>query len=274
MEKLSLANLNPAAIPQPGRIPLLAVVYALGLALFLAIEPTRLWLLIIVAGLVALGTDGIVRTHPKSIFRDAIDTVPHLVVPAIAALAFGFFLEDTVEGYWSLLAVLVAGVIMAGVIYAEYLSVDSEGRSQAAARFALNVVTYLSVFALYAVFYSFEMELLPAAICVGLVSAALGAEILHAPETVRVSVAQTSLRALGFAVAIGLIVAEARWALYFTPLDGFLAAVFLLLVFYVATGLMQHYLMDHLSRSVIVEFALVASLGVAMVVLGHSVAAA
>jgi len=32
--------------------------------------------------------------------------------------------------------------------------------------------------------------------------------------------------------------------------------------------------MDHLSRSVIVEFALVASLGVAMVVLGHSVAAA
>jgi len=274
LEKLSLANLNPAAIPQPGRIPLLAAVYALGLALFLAIEPTKSWLLVFVTVLVALGTDGIVRTHPKSIFRDAIDTAPHLVVPAIAALAFGFFLEDTVEGYWSLLAALVAGVIMAGVIYAEYLSVDSEGESPAVARFGLNVVTYLSAFALYAVFYSFEVELLPVAVCVGLVSAILGAEILHAPVTVRGPVAQTSLRALGFAVAIGLIVAEARWALYFTPLDGFPAAVFLLLVFYVATGLMQHYLVGHLSGSVIVEFAMVASLGVAMVILGHSFTAA
>jgi hypothetical protein len=167
LEKLSLANLNPAAIPQPGRIPLLAAVYALGLALFLAIEPTKSWLLVFVTVLVALGTDGIVRAHHKSIFRDAIDTVPHLVVPAIAALAFGFFLEDTVEGYWSLLAALVAGVIMAGVIYAEYLSVDSEGGSPAVARFGLNVVTYLSAFALYAVFYSFEVDLLPAAACDG-----------------------------------------------------------------------------------------------------------
>jgi hypothetical protein len=274
LEKLSLASLNPAAMPQPGRIPLLAAVYALGLVLFLAVEPTKSWLLLLVTVFVALGTDGVVRTHPRSVFRDAIDTAPHIVVPAVAALAFGFFLEDTVEGYWLLLAALVAGVIMAGVIYAEYLSVDSEGGSQAAARFGLNVVTYLSAFALYAVFYSFEVDLLPAAVCVGLVSAALGAEILRGPETMRFPVAQASLRALGFAVATGLVVAEARWALYFTPLDGFLAAVFLLLVFYVVTGLMQHYLMEHLSRSVIVEFAMVASLGVIMVILGHSFSAA
>ncbi len=274
MEKLSLASLNPAAMPQPGRIPLLAAVYALGLALFLAIEPTKSWLLLLVTVFVALGTDGIVRTHPRSVFRDAIDTAPHLVVPAVAALAFGFFLEDTVEGYWSLLAALVAGVVMAGVIYAEYLSAGGEGELQAAGRFGLNVVTYLSAFALYAVFYGFEVDLLPAAVCVGLVSAVLGAEILHAPETMQVGIAQASLRALGFAVATGLIVAEARWALYFTPLDGFLAAVFLLLVFYVVTGLMQHYLMGHLSRSVIVEFAMVASLGVVMVILGHSFSAA
>jgi hypothetical protein len=259
-----------AAIPQPGRIPLLAAVYALGLALFLVIEPTRLWLLVLVAGLVALGTDGIVRAHPRSVFRDAIDTAPHLVVPTLVALASGLFLEDTVVSYWSLLAALVAGVIMAGVIYAEYLSVDTSRESYGGARFALNVFTYLSAFALFAAFYSFETDLLPAALCVGLVSAVLGSEVLRDSQTMHFAAARAGLRALGFAVAIGLIVAETRWALYFTPLDGFLAAVFLLLIFYVASGLVQHYLLGSLSGSVVAEFATVAAVGLTMIILGHS----
>jgi Protein of unknown function (DUF5656) len=268
------SSVSIAAIPQPGRIPLLAAMYALGLVLFLAIEPTRLWLLVLVAGMVALGTDGIVRTHPKSVFRDAIDTAPHLIVPTIVGLAAGLFLEDTVVGYWTLLASLVAGVIMAGVVYAEYLSVDAAGSSYGGARFALNVFTYLGAFALFAAFYSFETALLPAALCVGLVSAVLGSEIMRDPHVMHLPVAQASLRVLGFVVVIGLIVAEARWALYFTPLDGFLAAVFLLLTFYVASGLVQHYLLGHLTTSVITEFATVAALGVTMIILGHAFAEA
>jgi hypothetical protein len=270
LQQPSSTTIGLATIPQTGHIPLLAGMYALGLALFLAVEPTKPWLLIPLAGLVALGTDGIVRSHPKSISRDALDTAPYLLVPTILVLASGFFLEDTVVGYWSLVAAIVAGAMMAAALYGEYVSVDIESAMYPLARFILNVVAYLAAFALYAVVYSFEVDLLPAALCAGLVSLVLGAEILRETELMPPPAGQASLRALGFAAAIGLVVAEARWALYFIPLDGFLAAVFLLLVFYVASGIIQHYLTARLSWAVVLEFAIVASLGLVMVILGSS----
>lgn len=268
LEKLSPVNLNLSAVPQTGKIPLMAAVYTLGLALFLAVEPTKPWLLIVVTGLVALGADGIVRSHPNSLFREPIDTAPYLLVPTLVALAGGFFLEDTIGGYWSILAAVVTGVVMGAVLYAEYVAVDTESASYVGARFTLNLFAYLAAFALYAVFYSFELDLVPAALCVGLVSAVLGAEILREPGLMPFPIVKASMRALAFSFAIGLVVAEARWALYFTPLDGFLAAVFLLLVFYVASGLIQHHLTANLSWPVVLEFALVALAGLAMVVLG------
>src|SRR3970040_1670174 len=72
------ANLPVAATPfGTTRVPLLVVVYAIGLALFLAIEPTRPWILLMVTGLVALGTDGILRVHPAAIEQeDAAWTAP------------------------------------------------------------------------------------------------------------------------------------------------------------------------------------------------------
>jgi hypothetical protein len=261
-------NLNLTTMPQTSKIPLLAGVYTLGLALFLAVEPTKPWLLIILSGLVALGTDGVVRSHPQSLFREPIDTAPYLLVPTLVALAGGFFLEDTVVGYWSLLAAVIAGILMGAVLYAEYVAVDTEGQSYIGARFTLNLFAYLAAFALYAVFYSFELDLIPASFCVGLVSAVLGAEILRDPSLMPFPIVKASMRALAFSFAIGLVVAEARWALYFTPLDGFLAAVFLLLVFYVASGLIQHHLTANLSWPVALEFALVALAGLAMVILG------
>ena len=69
--------------------------------------------------------------------------------------------------------------------------------------------------------------------------------------------------------AIGLVVAEARWALYFLPLENYLAGVFLLLVFYVASGLVQHHLNDDLERPVVGEFALITAIGIAIVAMGR-----
>ncbi|MGD0766183.1 MAG: hypothetical protein ABR978_07750 [Dehalococcoidia bacterium] len=274
MEKVSLSRIGPVSLPQNGRIPIVAGIYALGLGLYLVIEPTQGWLLPFVAVLVALGTDGIVRSHPNSVFREALDTAPYLLVPTILTLASGFFLEDTVVSYWTLLAALVAGGLMAAVLYAEYLSVDTDAGLYPAARFVLNVATYLSAFGLYAAMYDFGLGLVRSAFCVGLIGFVLSAEILRETETMPPPVARESLRSLGFAAAIGLIVAEARWALYFVPLDGFLAAVVLLLFFYVASGIVQHYVTGHLSWPVSVEFALVASLGLLMVVLGSTLAGA
>lgn len=269
MEGASSTILGRISLPQAGRIPLVAGIYALGVALFLTLEPTRTLWLVVTTLVVALGTDGVVRSYSHGALRAPLDTAPHLVVPVMLSFAVGFFLEETVSGYWQILAALVAGALMAGILFGECLSIDVESPLYGSGRFILNIATYLGAFALYAVMYSYDVSLVWAAIGSGLLSAALAAEVLRETELMPPPVGQRSLRSLGFAAAIGLIIAEVRWSLYFLPLEGFLAAVFLLLFFYVASGVAQHYLTGHLSRSVMTEYALVASTGLLMVILGR-----
>ena len=253
--------------PRSGLIPVLAVLFGVGLAFYLAVEPTLAWVLLVLMGLAALGTDGVVRSHPDADFEDVSDTAPYLFVPTLLALSAGLFLEDTVVGYWTLVATVVAAVVMGATVYGEYISVNAEAPAYPFARFILNVATYLTAFGIYAAVYSFDVALIPAAFAVGAASILLAAEVLREgePELTRMVV---------LAGAIGLVVAEARWALYFLPLEGFLAAVFLLLVFYLSTGLVHHHLTGNLSRSVAAEFMLVALAGLAIVVVGRIVSGA
>jgi len=269
VESASFARLSRIGLPQGGRIPLVAAAYALGVALFLTLEPTKPWLLMVSALVVALGSDGIVRSYSSGAFRAPLDTAPYLLVPVIFSLAAGFFLEETVGGYWQIAAALVSGGMIGGVLYGECMSVNVESPLYGAGRFILNIATYLGAFALFAVMYSYDVDLAPAALCCGLLSTVLAAEILRETELMPPPIGQRSLRSLGFAAAIGVIVAEARWSLHFVPLEGFLAAVFLLLFFYVASGVAQHHLTGHLSRQVLSEYAVVASVGLLMVILGR-----
>ena len=158
--------------------------------------------------------------------------------------------------------VLAAALLMGLVLYAETASLDGQGQFYPAGRFVLNVGTFLTAFAFYVVVYEFEVSLLPAALTVGLISMLLAVEVLREAEA-------DPVRALVFAGAIGLVVAEARWALYFLPLESYLAGVFLLLCFYVSSGLIQHHLDDDLRAPVALEFSVITLLGVIIVALGR-----
>ena len=226
-----------SGIPRSISIPLLAVVYGSGLALFLAIEPTQPWILLAVVALVGLGTDGILRSHPGGQLRGVADTSPFLFVPVLLALASGLFLEEieAVHGYRIIPAAAGASVVLAAALYGEYVSVIHHGPSYALGRLLLNVLTYLAAFIFYAVIYAYNVSLLPSAFAIGLFSMLLAVEIFREAEA-------DAYRALIFAAVIGIVVAEIRWALYFISLEDFLAAILLLLVFYQATGLIQHHL--------------------------------
>ena len=245
------------------RVPLLVLVYAVGLVLFLAVEPTKPWILMIVTGLVALGTDGILRTHPRAVLEEDIAwTAPLLFLPTLMCLGAGLFLEDALSGYWLLPGVAIAAVLMALVLYAEYITIEAYGPRFAGARFLLNLGTFLTAFAFFSVVYSFDVNLVPAALAVGLISLLLSVEVLRESEA-------DPVRALVYAGAIGVIVAQARWALYFLPLESYLAGVFLLLVFYLASGLVQHHLNDDLRPPVVSEFAAITVLGIVIVTIGR-----
>jgi len=245
------------------KVPLLAIVYGFGLLLFLAIEPTQPWMLLVLTALVAIGTDGIMREHPLgSEEDDTAWTAPLLFLPTLLALGAGLFLEDVLTGYAAVPGVIVATVLMGAVVSSEYASIEPEGTGYAAARLVLNVATYLTAFTFYAVVYSFDVSLVPASLAAGLISILLSVEVLREAEA-------DPVRALVFSGVVGMVVAEARWALYFLPLESYLAGVFLLLVFYMASGLVQHHLNDDLRPPVVAEFSAIAVLGVLIVTLGR-----
>jgi hypothetical protein len=242
---------------------LLVAVYAVGLLLYLTIEPTQSWILLVVTGVVAVGSDGVLRQHPlASREEDAAWTAPLLFLPTLLTLASGLFLEDAVQGYLAVPAVAVVSGLMAMVLFAEQASIDLNAPNYPTARFTLNIGTYLTAFGFYSVVYAFDVSLVPAALTVGLVSMLLAVEVLREAEA-------DPFRALVYAGVVGIMVAEARWVLYFLPVESYLAGVFLLLVFYLTSGVVQHHLNDDLRPPVVMEFIGIALLGVLIVTMGR-----
>lgn len=256
--------LDWSGLPRTLHIPLLAAVYGAGLALFLLVEPTKPWILLAVVALAGLGTDGILRSHPRAQLTGPADTAPFLFVPVLLALAAGLFLEEVeaVSGYATIPAVAAASAVFAAALYAEYVSVMSHGASYAAGRLLLNIITYVAAFIFYAVVYAYDVALLPSAFAIGLFSMLLAVEVFRESEA-------DAYRALIFSAVIGLVVAEVHWALYFIALEDFLAGVLLLMVFYQATGLIQHHLTGHLDRRIAMEFSAVTAVGVVVVIAGR-----
>jgi hypothetical protein len=167
----------------------------------------------------------------------------------------------------------------AAMLNGQYLSVDARWPVYPTARLVVSIGAYIAAFALYSVVYEFNIGLLGGAFAVGLASLLLSVEILREATPLGTTsvgpMSQTKTGAVRAAAiypcAIGLVLAQLTWSLHFLPLEGFLAAAFLLLAFYVATGIAQNYLLRQLDLATAGEFAVVAAVGLSIVVIAHNV---
>lgn len=184
----------------------------------------------------------------------------YVVLPALAVLGAGFFIDHAIDGYARMGAALVPAVAAGFIAWAEYQTVDLESRRYGTMRLALAVATYLAAFALYTVIFTNHLGLLVGTVCTGLVSMALALELLRETRPLGPSALLVSL-------AIGVSLAELRLALYFFPLDGLLAGALLIIGFYLATGIIHHLLDHDLEWATTAEYLLVALVGTAAVVI-------
>ncbi|MCH7616388.1 MAG: hypothetical protein IIB18_00775 [Chloroflexi bacterium] len=244
------------------RVHILAVVLALGMVAYLAIEPTQNWLLLLLAGLAAIATDSVVRNHPRADFHGVDATALYLFVPVLFTLGLGLFLEDVVGGYETVAIGLLSVIPFWAILRAEYESVDRLAPSYQSTRLVLNIATYVTAFLFYATIYDFDLSLVTASFAAGVVSVLLAIEILREKGL-------DTTRTILYAVAIGGIIAEAAWATHFLPLEESSAAVLLLLTFYLTTGLMHNYLGSKLNPRTAAEFAGVGALGVVIIAISH-----
>ncbi|MGH2609382.1 MAG: DUF5656 family protein, partial [Tepidiformaceae bacterium] len=247
------------AVGTTARLVLLVLVAAGGLTAYVTIRPEQPWLLWLTAGLVALGTDGVVRGHPRWQGEGAFASLVYLLLPFLATLGAGLFIDEATDGYGRPVTALAGAALVGVVAYGEFCTVEFGSRLYGAMRLVLAVVTYLTAFAIYTVVFTRDLDVAAGSIYVGLASAALAMELLRESRLLGASSVLVGL-------AIGISVGELRAALYFFPLDGLLAGALLIIGFYLATGL-AHHLLDHdLEWSTTAEYVLVAAVGTAAVV--------
>ena len=246
-------------VPLTAQLVTLVAIEAVVFFAFLLIEPTPRWLALFGAIVAALSFEGVLRSSVREPFASGADTVPYLFLPMLYALVMPVFAEYTVDGRWVLAvgAAVVAG--FAAVLVAEIGSVRAHTAAHRPARVVAALGAYAVAFALFDLGYLLDLDVPGAMAAAAVGTALLGIELLREGEV-------DPLETLGFAAIVGLVAAESRWTLHFLPLEGELAALALLLVFYVSSGLLHAHLTRQLSARVASEYAAIAAAGLALVI--------
>lgn len=254
----------PQPLPRPrpligGPAALLAALVTAAFLMFLLTEPTQPWIALLGAGVAALGADGVLRhARPRAVEAGA-DTTPHLILPALYALALPPFAEQNAHGYWAPLAGLAAGAGFLAVVAAEAHSLRAREPRQGAARFVAGAATYLVAFAAFSLAYDAGLDLAQALAAVALVSWLLAIGLLRESHA-------DPIDTLILAAVVALVVVQLRWALRFVPLEGPLAATALLIAFHFASGVLHAHLAHRLGRGALAGHVLIAAAGGALVV--------
>jgi hypothetical protein len=217
----------------------LAVGFALVLALYAATGFAPF--LLVLVGLAVVGTDRVVRLHPQARFHGAGATLLYVFVPGLFALGAGLALREVDGAVWRSLFWFAFSLFLLIVVRTEYLTVDPDADTYELARILLLVAIYLTAFLLFIVVFSADLPVPLGMALVGATAFLLTVDILRELEPDATTLWWQS-------GAVAAVMAEARLALYFLSLADVLAAAFMLLVFYPATGLVQNQIGGRLDR--------------------------
>ena len=241
-----------------GYLAVLTGLATLSFLTFVLVEPSPRWILLVVALSVAAGMDGVLRATWRAAFANGEDTTPYLFLPALYVFAVPVLIEHNVSGHTVLLWALLAGAGFGAIAVAEVLSVRTGSRLYPYARTVTTAGAYVTAFALLALTYVLHLGLLPALVATWLIGTMLAIEVVREGE---VDPVETVI----FAALAGLVVAQVRWLLYFLPVDGYLAGLALVLVFYLVAGVLHSYVLRQLTALTAAEYVMVTIIGMVLV---------
>jgi hypothetical protein len=213
---------------------------------------------LILAGLVASGTEAVVRAHP---LRDSGELGPQWLfwgLP-VALIAVALLLLPVAPSrlYW-LAGLTLTGVTLGLSLAGIYYTMDPFATGYRRTRLALNALTYGIALVLYLVVYRTRARSIVSATEIMLVSSLLALELLRGSQR------PTSQVAL-YAVITGLVLGQATWVLNYMRLQSLTGGLLLLLFFYNMVGLSQHAIQGRISRRVVIEFALITVAALALI---------
>lgn len=222
---------------------------------------TRLVMSLLLGALTAVGVEYIMRAHPK-FGTGGLGGYSFLfwILPTLATLAATWFTPVQYQQsgllVW-LVALGVSALVVAGLILAEYRTIDPEDPAYTISRLSLNLFTYLSALFLFTAIYEAKLRSLLSATLVALFAGVLALALLRAERS-------ATYRTWSLAAVCGLVLGEATWALNYWGVKGLAGGGLLLLAFYFFGGLAQQRVLNRFNRLVLLEFAVVGGIGLAV----------
>ena len=230
----------------------------LGSALSLNLNTDSL-LILFLPVLAIAGVDWVLRDHPYVRLGQVPFLFPFWMAPGLMALALGILLTRITS--WPLwIAALAIGIVVLGVlIVAEYVTIAPNAGSYAVARLTVTALSYLIAFGLFTLIYGTRERSIISASFTMLIAFALALDLLG-PHIIGLG------RAALFSFIISWLVGQCTWAMNYWNVSNLSAGVLLLTVFYVSIGLVQQYFQEKLTRSILIEFAVVTLIALVVVV--------
>jgi hypothetical protein len=279
---------TPSPPPRYDRIVSLVLLVLIGLAVIFLIDinPNNLrarlggdlplitlsWVLI--ASLVVItitGADLFIRSHPQLQSRSLpiinlglvrFEIAPGFwILPAFAIVApFAFFrlFSPALEMTAAIIAVAATGGLLLASLLCQHYALDRQPDLRHRARLGLQTITLLLAFSLFSAIYYARLRFLYSGVLIGATGALLAYALLQW------SAPRRGLFLL--AGLVGLTLAEATWALNYWAASFLLGGALLLVIFYVAIGLLQNHLEGTLSRRIFWEYGLLGGALLAVVV--------
>jgi len=208
----------------------------------------RMLLGFILLGLTCTAVESIVREHPKIQPRQVRFSFLHWTLPAVL-VAVAWALLPRLGGIESqFIGVLVTSALLAGLIIAEYYTIDLTGRWHAAAQSSLRLGAYLLAMLLYFAICLCMLPALLAAIAVAAATMILGLRLLCDGQGCPIE------RSWPYVVGLGMLLGIASWPLIIWVDAPLLCSLLLVMQLYVLTGIARQFLWGRLTRWVALEY--------------------
>jgi intracellular septation protein A len=260
------------------RVSVIVGVILVGIVLLLVLEiPTRAfqfeplgtpltfyitgtWIVsLILVGLSCAGTEAIMRTHPSVRRRMVRYTFPSWILPALTTVALVVLLPRSPSLLYWLLGLALGGGILAWLILVDYRALGDAEPSASVGQAGVQIIAYVLALVLFTVIYRTRLRSLITATAATLVAASLSLSVLRREK-------QPLRRMLLYSGVIGLVLGQTTWALNYWRANALTVGVLMMLLLYILIGVVRYYVRGAFDRRVVVEFSIVAALGIGIVI--------
>jgi hypothetical protein len=214
------------------------------------------------AALACAGIDTLLRAHPKVRRGEVSRTLPYWIIPALTVVVASQILTSLNTPATWVAVLLITGLVLWLECVAEYALIDPEGPLAGRARMFLNAMAYILAALLFGLIWNSRARSLLSASLTFIVTFSLAVDLLwHSRAEGR--------RIVWLSIAVAIVMAQANWAINYWDSTVFIAAPAQLFIFYALVGLSSQYLIDRLSRRVLIEFAIVILIALLLLLRGR-----